>query len=162
MFYVHVNLKPMETEESIKSEKIEPSSQMSTANTTPIPTLAASSTSNITPAAAAAAAATTTTTTKTKLPSIVLPEVDLYLSLLVLLFAIDRQKHKQVFIKFDNLYFLFWYNLLFSEKALELAERMMEKIVNQNRRSLDVIAAKCYFYYGRINELSGRLDQIRL
>jgi len=24
-----------------------------------------------------------------------------------------------------------------------------------------VIAAKCYFYYGRINELSGRLDQIR-
>ncbi len=89
----------METEESIKSEKIEPSSQMSTANTTPIPTLAASSTSNITPAAAAAA---TTTTTKTKLPSIVLPEVDLYLSLLVLLFAIDRQKHKQVFMKFDN------------------------------------------------------------
>jgi 26S proteasome regulatory subunit N3 len=38
----------------------------------------------------------------------------------------------------------------------------MEKILNQNRRSLDVIAAKCYFYYTRVHELNGKLDQIRL
>lgn len=119
---------PMETDDVVKSEpKNEPSSQIST----PAPTLT-SSTSNV-PATPAAP-------TKTKLPSIVLPEVDLYLNLLVLLFAIDRTKYKQ---------------------ALVLSEKMMEKIVNQNRRSLDVIAAKCFFYYGRINELSGKLDQIR-
>jgi 26S proteasome regulatory subunit N3 len=47
-------------------------------------------------------------------------------------------------------------------KALDLAEKMMEKIVCQNRRSLDVIAAKCYFYYSRIYELTGKLDKIRL
>lgn len=120
---------PMETDDVVKVEpKNEPSSQTST----PAPTIT-SSTSNVVPA-------TPVAPTKTKLPSIVLPEVDLYLNLLVLLFAIDRTKYKQ---------------------ALVLSEKMMEKISNQNRRSLDVIAAKCFFYYGRINELSGRLDQIR-
>lgn len=121
---------PMETDDAVKVEpKVEPSSQIPT----PVPTPSlTSSASNVT--------TTATTTTKTKLPSIVLPEVDLYLNLLVLLFAIDRKKYKQ---------------------ALELAEKMMDKIVNHNRRSLDVIAAKCFFYYGRINELIGKLDQIR-
>ncbi len=75
----------METDDSVKTEpKVEPSSQTST----PAPTLT-SSTSNVTSTTPAAP-------TKTKLPSIVLPEVDLYLNLLVLLFAIDRKKHKQV------------------------------------------------------------------
>ena len=69
-----------------------------------------------------------------------LPEVDLYFHLLVLLFAIDRQKYKQ---------------------ASELCDKMMDKITNQNRRSLDVIAAKCYFYYVRVHELTGKLDQCR-
>lgn len=120
---------PMETDDAVKVEpKAEPSSQSST----PAPTLT-SSTSNVT-------ATTPAAPTKTKLPSIVLPEVDLYLNLLVLLFAIDRKKHKQ---------------------ALQLSDKMMDKIVSHNRRSLDVIAAKCFFYYGRINELTGRLDQIR-
>ena len=84
----------METDDSVKIEPKD-SSQLSTASSTPVP---ASGSSSNTPAASNLAAATTTTTssTKTKLPSIVLPEVDLYLNLLVLLFAIDRQKHKQV------------------------------------------------------------------
>lgn len=123
---------PMETDDAVKVEpKVEPSSQTST----PVPTASTQSSSSVT-----ATPATPATATKTKLPSIVLPEVDLYLNLLVLLFAIDRTKY---------------------EKALQLSEKMMEKIVSQNRRSLDLIAAKCYFYYGRINELSGKLDQIR-
>jgi len=121
---------PMETDDAFKSEpKTEPTSQTAT----PAP---ASSGSSATPATPVVP----TAPTKTKLPSIVLPEVDLYLNLLMLLFAIDRKKY---------------------EKALELSEKMMDKIVNQNRRSLDVIAAKCFFYYGRINELTGRLDKIR-
>lgn len=127
----------METDDSVKTEPKD-SSQLSTASSTPVP--ASGSSSNPVASNLAAATTTTTSSTKTKLPSIVLPEVDLYLNLLVLLFAIDRQKHKQ---------------------ALELAEKMMEKIVSQNRRSLDVIAAKCFFYYGRIHELTGKLDQIR-
>lgn len=76
----------METDENVV--KIEPSSQPSTTSSTPLPS------SN--PSGQTAATTTTTTATKTKLPSIVLPEVDLYLHLLVLLFAIDRQKYKQV------------------------------------------------------------------
>ncbi|CAF0724321.1 unnamed protein product [Brachionus calyciflorus] len=83
---------------------------------------------------------TTTTATKTKSPAILLPEVDLYIHLLVLIFAIDRQKNKQ---------------------AIDLAEKMMEKITSQNRRTLDFIAARCYFFYTRIYEIAGKLDQIR-
>lgn len=121
---------PMETDDAFKSEpKTEPTSQAAT------PTLVSSGSS-----ATPATPAVPTAPTKTKLPSIVLPEVDLYLNLLMLLFAIDRKKY---------------------EKALELSEKMMDKIVSQNRRSLDVIAAKCFFYYGRINELTDRLDKIR-
>jgi hypothetical protein len=41
-------------------------------------------------------AATPSTATKAKLPSVTLPEVDLYLHLLVLIFALDRQKCQQV------------------------------------------------------------------
>lgn len=76
----------METDDAFKTEpKSEPSSQ----TTTPAPT---SSGSNVTPAAPTVPSAPT----KTKLPSIVLPEVDLYLNLLVLLFAIDRKKYEKV------------------------------------------------------------------
>lgn len=70
----------METDETVV--KNEPVTQPSTTSSTPLPP--------------AATTQTTQTTTKTKQPSIVLPEVDLYLHLLVLLFAIDRQKNKQV------------------------------------------------------------------
>jgi len=75
----------------------------------------------------------TTSAGKLKLPSVSLPEVDLYLHLLVLLYALDKNKLKQ---------------------AMELSEKTMDKCQAQNRRSLDVIAAKCYFYYARIHELT--------
>lgn len=123
---------PMETDDTMI--KIEPlKAEPSSISSTPTPSTQTSSTSNVAPA-------TPVAPPKTKLPSIVLPEVDLYLNLLVLLFSIDKLKHKQ---------------------ALALAEKMMEKIVSQNRRTLDVISAKCFFYYGRINEICGKLDQIR-
>ena len=47
-------------------------------------------------------------------------------------------------------------------KAQDLADKIMEKIGAQNRRSLDLISARCFFYYGRVYELNGKLDQIRL
>ena len=37
----------------------------------------------------------------------------------------------------------------------------MNKITSQNRRSLDLIAAKAYFYYSRVAELTNKLDTIR-
>ena len=97
----------METDDSVKTEPKD-SSQLSTASSTPVP--ASGSSSNPVGSNLAAATTTTTSSTKTKLPSIVLPEVDLYLNLLVLLFAIDRQKHKQVIqIFFKKITFLFLY-----------------------------------------------------
>lgn len=125
---------PMETDDASKSES---SSQV--AASTPLSSVTATPTASTTGVAATGAAAATPAP-KTKMPSITLPEVDLYLHLLVLLFALDRQKLKQ---------------------AQDLAEKMMDKIVNQNRRSLDIISAKCYFYYGRVYELNGKLDQLR-
>jgi 26S proteasome regulatory subunit N3 len=120
---------PMETDDQSPTLKTEPS----TTSSTPVPISTASVTISTTTTA-------TPATQKAKLPSIVLPEVDLYLHLLVLLFAIDKQKYKQ---------------------AIDLAEKMMDKINCQNRRSLDIIAAKCYFYYSRTYELNGKLDKIR-
>ena len=70
----------METDDSVKIEPKD-SSQLSSVSSTPIP---ASGSSLNTPASNLAAATTTTTSsTKTKLPSIVLPEVDLYLNLII-------------------------------------------------------------------------------
>ena len=43
-----------------------------------------------------------------------------------------------------------------------MAEKVMDKITSQNRRTLDIVAAKCYFFYSRVYELTGKLDQIRL
>jgi 26S proteasome regulatory subunit N3 len=47
-------------------------------------------------------------------------------------------------------------------QALDLVEKIMDKLTSQNRRTLDVIAAKCYFYYARVFELNGKLDKIRV
>lgn len=129
---------PMETDEAvIKTEPMSTSSQASTTSSTPVPP-------KDTPKDVTSGGGTTGGTvliTKTKQPAITLPEVDVYLHLLVLLFAIDKQKYKQ---------------------AVDLAEKIMDKIASHNRRSLDIIAAKCYFYYGRVYELNNKLDQIRL
>jgi 26S proteasome regulatory subunit N3 len=37
----------------------------------------------------------------------------------------------------------------------------MQKIIAQNRRTLDLLAARCYFYHSRTYELAGKLDSIR-
>lgn len=83
----------------------------------------------------------TESSAKTTKSGVLLPEVDLYLHLLVLLYTIDKQQLTQ---------------------AQEVAERIMEKIVASNRRTLDALAAKCYYFYARVYELMGKLDQIRL
>lgn len=69
-----------------------------------------------------------------------LPEVDAYFHLLALVRLLDA-------------------NLL--DKASQCAQQLMTKIMSQNRRSLDLIAAKSYFYHSRVAELTNKLDTIR-
>lgn len=69
-----------------------------------------------------------------------LPEVDAYIHLLLLVRLLDSNE------------------LLL---ASQCSETLMKKIVGQNRRSLDLVAAKSYFYHSRVAELNGKLDSIR-
>lgn len=69
-----------------------------------------------------------------------LPELDVYFHLLVLLYLIDSDQHKM---------------------AVSCSDLLMQKIQGQNRRTLDLLAAKCYFYHSRSYELSGQLEKIR-
>lgn len=69
-----------------------------------------------------------------------IPEVDAYIHLLILVLSLDA---KQL------------------PKAQKCSDALIKKIVEQNRRSLDLIAAKCYFYYSRVAELTNSLESIR-
>lgn len=68
------------------------------------------------------------------------PEVDVYLHLLVLLYLLDQSKLKE---------------------AVSCASKLMSKIGSLNRRTLDMLAAKCYYYYARSYEVTKQLDAIR-
>lgn len=69
-----------------------------------------------------------------------LPEVDAYLNLLILVLLIDNSQ---------------------LQKAQQCTDILMKKTVSQNRRTLDLIAAKSYFYHSRVAELNGNLENIR-
>ncbi|XP_071101623.1 26S proteasome non-ATPase regulatory subunit 3-like [Haliotis cracherodii] len=69
-----------------------------------------------------------------------MPEIDAYIHLLVVIHLIDTKKYTE---------------------AVKCAELLMQKILPQNRRSLDMLAAKCYFYYSRTFELTNQLEKIR-
>ncbi|XP_076165723.1 putative 26S proteasome non-ATPase regulatory subunit 3 [Ptiloglossa arizonensis] len=69
-----------------------------------------------------------------------LPEIDAYIHLLVLVHLIDIGAY---------------------EATIQCSEALLGKIIAQNRRTIDLIAAKCYFYYSRAYELVDRLDEIR-
>jgi len=68
------------------------------------------------------------------------PEVDFYVSLLVLINLIDGNK---------------------GAEAVECAQQIFMKLDTQNRRTLDQISAKCYFYFSRAYEIVQKLDTIR-
>jgi 26S proteasome regulatory subunit N3 len=42
-----------------------------------------------------------------------------------------------------------------------LAGLLMQKVTAQNRRTIDLVAAKCYFYHSRSYELTNELHKIR-
>lgn len=68
------------------------------------------------------------------------PEVDAYFYLIVLLKLIDDR---------------------ILDQASKCSELLMNKILHQNRRTLDLIAAKSYFYRSYVAELSNDLESIR-
>ena len=74
---------------------------------------------------------TTTTTTTTTLKSIV-PEIELYLYILTVVYLIDRKKY---------------------DLAQSLSNDMMHMLNGHNRRSMNQLGAKAYFYYARAHEL---------
>jgi len=69
-----------------------------------------------------------------------LPEVDVYLHLLTLVYLIDSKRYDQ---------------------AVECSDQLAEKVSSHNRRTLDPLSAVCYFYYSRAYELVNRLKEIR-
>lgn len=69
-----------------------------------------------------------------------IPEVDAYIHLIILVVNLDAQQ---------------------LPRAQKCSESLIKKIVEQNRRSLDLIAAKSYFYYSRVAELTNSLESIR-
>ncbi|XP_066936417.1 26S proteasome non-ATPase regulatory subunit 3-like [Clytia hemisphaerica] len=69
-----------------------------------------------------------------------LPETDVYLHLLCCIYFIDKKNN---------------------EKALACSESLVDKVSAYNRRTLDSLAAVCYFYHSRIYEILGQLQDIR-
>lgn len=67
----------------------------------------------------------------------IIPEVDLFLTLLVLVFLLDQ---KQL------------------PAGLALADHTVQRLQVMNRRTLDQLAAKIYFYYARFHELENGND----
>ncbi|KAL0273592.1 UNVERIFIED_CONTAM: hypothetical protein PYX00_006227 [Menopon gallinae] len=76
----------------------------------------------------------------TKSSASLLPEVDAYIHLLVLIRLLDSKEYQE---------------------AVKCSDALMLKMMAQNRRSLDLMAAKCYFYHSRSYELTNQLDSIR-
>ncbi|XP_054162551.1 26S proteasome non-ATPase regulatory subunit 3-like [Oppia nitens] len=73
-------------------------------------------------------------------PLPLLPEIDIYFHLLVLLYLLDLERYTN---------------------AVKCSDLLMSKIVRQNRRTLDVLAAKCYFYHMRCYELTDQLSKVK-
>jgi len=68
------------------------------------------------------------------------PECEIYLNLLLLVHLIDKKLY---------------------EKAEKFAGKLLNKMVKENRRSLDPLAARVYFYHSRVYELVGKAEEVR-
>lgn len=73
-------------------------------------------------------------------PKQFIAELDVYVHLLVLIFLIDKDR---------------------IEQALVCADDLMAKIARYNRRTVDPLAARFYYYYTVVYEKAGKLSEIR-
>ncbi|MCJ8750320.1 hypothetical protein PDJAM_G00261770 [Pangasius djambal] len=69
-----------------------------------------------------------------------LPEVEAYLQLLLLVYLINNKRYAE---------------------AQKVSDDLLQKISSQNRRALDLVAAKCYYYHCRVYEFLNQLDTVR-
>jgi len=69
-----------------------------------------------------------------------LPEIEIYCYLLVLIFLIDQNKY---------------------DEAKACATASIARLKNLNRRTVDVLASRLYFYYSNVYELTNSLAEIR-
>ena len=69
-----------------------------------------------------------------------LVEIEVYLHLLTLIYLLDSKQ---------------------MGKAVACTKLLMARLLPLNRRSLDMLAAKCHFYHSRVYELTDNLDSIR-
>ena len=94
-----------------------------------------------------------------------LPELDIYLTLLVIVHLLDQKKLDKVGCHPHTLYArhaslpgrLTSRRLPLDARAqcAELADATVARLANLNRRTMDQLAAKIYFYYARLHELVG-------
>ncbi|KAK6498574.1 26S proteasome non-ATPase regulatory subunit [Arthrobotrys musiformis] len=70
-------------------------------------------------------------TADTKSPDAILPEVDIYLNLAIQVYLLDQGQF---------------------EKGAKFSEELVKRMHGMNRRTLDSLAAKVYFYYSMFNE----------
>ncbi|KAK4470874.1 hypothetical protein MN116_005654 [Schistosoma mekongi] len=75
-----------------------------------------------------------------KLNTPLLPEVEVYLHLLLVIFLIDENH---------------------LEEACKCSNLLMDRLSATNRRSMALLASRCYYYHSRSFELVGRLDSVR-
>nr|AAW25532.1 SJCHGC06456 protein [Schistosoma japonicum] len=75
-----------------------------------------------------------------KLNTPLLPEVEVYLHLLLVIFLIDENH---------------------LEEACKCSNLLMDRLNATNRRSMALLASRCYYYHSRSFELVGRLDSVR-
>ncbi|KAI5607243.1 26S proteasome non-ATPase regulatory subunit 3, partial [Silurus asotus] len=69
-----------------------------------------------------------------------IPEVEAYLQLLLLVYLINNKRYTE---------------------AQKISDDLLQKISSQNRRALDLVAAKCYYYHCRVYEFLNQLDTVR-
>ncbi|CAH2294768.1 26S proteasome non-ATPase regulatory subunit 3 [Pelobates cultripes] len=69
-----------------------------------------------------------------------LPEVETYLQLLLVIHLMNSKRYTE---------------------AQKVSEDLMQKNSSQNRRALDLVVAKCYYYHSRIFEFLNKLDVVR-
>lgn len=53
------------------------------------------------------------------------------------------------------------FHIIFFLQAQKVSDDLMQKISPQNRRALDLVVAKCYYYHARIYEFLNKLDVVR-
>lgn len=102
------------------------------------------------------------------------PEIEIYCYLLVLIFLIDQKRYNEVRAVQSNnqqgLYYTIiidvWVCVKLSAilsyyQAKTCSSAGIARVKNLNRRTVDVLASRLYFYYSLSYELTGDLAEIR-